>query len=31
MNLKQRSSVACANDCLESAHFKTPFYYVTES
>lgn len=31
MNLKQRSSVACASDCLESAHFKIPFYSVTES
>lgn len=30
-NLKQSSPVSHANDCLESAHLKTPFYSVRES
>lgn len=30
-NLKQSSPVSCANDCLESRHLKTPFYFVRES
>lgn len=31
LNLKQKSSVAGADDCLRGAHFITPFYSATES
>lgn len=30
LNLKQKSSVAGADDCLRGAHFITPFYSVTK-